>query len=302
MPTIDPTFKLTWRGNENDMSFIADLMSDALNPPAQAVSLRKAIKDGEPHPTEWLAEAYFPDPPDMLSIKNLFSHVMEKQEPWHEPFFEELQNDDWVKFALGSLGPITAGRFYLHGAHDRETIPLDDKIIPIEIEANQAFGTGHHPTTAGCLMLLDRFAGWAPQNVLDLGCGSAVLAIAATKMWARPITASDIDAKSVEIAEENVHLNGVADKVDIFESEGFDNPALAQKAPFDFVFANILAGPLTQLAPDMAKYIGKNGRVMLAGLMADQETKIVDAYTQNGFRQINRLDHATWPVLLFVKE
>ncbi len=297
----DPTWKITWRGSEDEMAFIADLMGDALDPPADAVSLRKAQKDGEPHPTYWLAEAYFPDPPDMDAISHLFTVTMDEVPDWAQPQLEELPDDDWVKFALGSLGPVQAGRFLLHGAHDRHEIPENDDIIPIEIEANQAFGTGHHPTTAGCLTLLDRFAGWSPQKILDLGCGSAVLAIAATKIWGKNILATDIDAKSVEIAEENVNLNHTANKVTVLESAGFDNPEIGESGPFDFIFANILAGPLVELAPDMAKHCTKNGRIMLAGLMTEQEEKVENAYTMNGFKQINRLDHPTWPVLLYVK-
>lgn len=302
MTKNDPTWKMTWRGAEDNMALIADLMSDALEPPAEAVSLRKAVLDGEQHPTDWLAEAYFPQPPNIKAINHLFSLTIDEAPSWIEPTIEELPDDDWVKFALGSLGPIEAGRFFLHGAHDREEIPTTQDSIPIEIEANQAFGTGHHPTTAGCLMLLDRFAGWAPKNILDLGCGSAVLAIAATKLWGRDIIASDIDTKSVEIAIENASLNNVSDKITFFESAGFDNPELCAAGPFDFVFANILAGPLVELAPAMADNCVQNGRVMLAGLMAEQEAKVEAAYIHNGFKRINRLDHPTWPVLLFVKQ
>lgn len=285
------------------MSLLADLMGDALDPPAEAVSLRKMVQDGEPHPTDWLVEAYFPESPDMEAIYRLFTLIQEEEDlpPWMIANLEELPDDDWVKFALGSLGPIQAGRFFLHGAHDRDDVPDDSDIIPIEIEANQAFGTGHHPTTAGCLMLLDRFSGWAPKNILDLGCGSAVLAIAAAKMWERKVIASDIDQKSTQIAIENAALNNVADKIDVFDSAGFDNAALSNAGPYDFIFANILAGPLVELAPDMAANCTANGRIMLAGLMSDQEAKIEAAYSANGFRRLNRLDHPTWPVLLYVK-
>ena len=301
MHTNDPTHKLTWRGNQNDMELIADLMADALEPPAEAVSLRKAVIDGELHPEDWVAEAYFPDKPDMEAITSLFSHTLSGSPDWATPLAEELPDDDWVKFALGSLGPVEAGRFFLHGQHDRDDVPQDSDVISIEIEANQAFGTGHHPTTAGCLMLLDRLAGWSPKSILDLGCGSAVLAIAATKLWGRRVLASDIDEKSVLIARENLSINECADKVTIVEAAGFDHSDITESAPFDFVFANILAGPLEELAPAMKSHIVKNGRVMLAGLMADQEERVRSAYEANGFRQLNRLDHATWPVLLFVK-
>jgi len=297
-----PSYKLTWRGGESEMALIADLMADALDPPADAVSLRRAIADGQPHPSDWLAEAYFAETPDLGPIRTLIQCTLDKRPDWSEPELEELHNDDWVKFALGSLGPVRAGRFVLHGAHDRDALDLAADNIAIEIEANQAFGTGHHPTTAGCLMLLDRLAGIAPRNILDLGCGSAVLAIAAAKLWDRDIMASDIDAKSVEIARENAAHNGVGSQVNTVESAGFAADRISAAAPFDFVFANILAGPLVDLAPDMATHVAPNGRVMLAGLMAEQEAKVTAAYEQAGFRQLNRLDHPTWPVLLFVRE
>ncbi|MEL6790615.1 MAG: 50S ribosomal protein L11 methyltransferase [Pseudomonadota bacterium] len=297
-----PTFKLTWRGAEDQMALIADLMADALDPPAEAVSLRKVVEDGSSHETDFLAEAYFAEPPDRDALATLIGHVIDAPGPWTHPTFEELPDDDWVKYALGSLGPVVAGRFILHGAHDRDTLDLGATSIPIEVEANQAFGTGHHPTTAGCLMLLDRLGGFAPKNIFDLGCGSAVLAIAAAKLWGRSITASDIDQRSVEIARENANHNGVGGQIDVFESAGFDHDALTSRAPYDFVFANILAGPLVDLSDDMATYVSKNGRVMLAGLMADQEAKVHAAYETAGFRQINRLDHPTWPVLLYVRQ
>jgi len=139
------------------------------------------------------------------------------------------------------------------------------------------------------------------RSILDLGCGSAVLAIAAAKLWDREVLATDIDADSISIARENAALNDVADKLSFVEAAGFDHGDIFDGSPFDFVFANILAGPLIELAPQMNEYVTRSGRVMLAGLMADQEAKITKAYEENGFRQINRLDHDTWPVLLFVK-
>ena len=215
---------------------------------------------------------------------------------------ETLPDIDWVAHALEGLGVVRCGRFVLYGVHDADKLPGDEGDIAIRIDANQAFGTGHHPTTAGCLSLLDRFAGFAPKSILDLGCGSAVLAIAAAKLWGREILASDIDETSIAIAAENAALNGVSDRVTTLAAAGFDHAEIAAAAPFDFVFANILAGPLADLAPAMGEHVTKNGRVMLAGLMSEQEDKVVAAYADAGFRLINRLDQPTWPVLLLVKE
>ncbi|CAK9042090.1 Ribosomal protein L11 methyltransferase (L11 Mtase) [Durusdinium trenchii] len=252
------------------------------------------VEDGA---SAWKLDAYFEDTPDMEAIKALLAD----HGGLGDGVVEELPDIDWVAHALEGLGVVRCGRFVLYGVHDADKLPNEEGDIPIRIDANQAFGTGHHPTTAGCLTLLDRFAGWAPKSIFDLGCGSAVLAIAAAKLWDRHILASDIDEKSVEIAIENAAHNNVASKVTALAAAGFDHPDIAAAAPFDFVFANILAGPLAELAPAMADHIVKNGRVMLAGLMAEQETKVTAAYEAAGFRQINRLDHETWPVLLFVK-
>ncbi len=148
---------------------------------------------------------------------------------------------------------------------------------------------------------LDRLAGVRPESVLDLGTGSAVLAIAAAKLWDGPVLATDIDAKSIDIARENAGLNGVDGLIDFAVADGFDDATIKAAAPFDFIFANILAGPLVELAPDMARHMKRGGRVMLAGLMTAQEEKVSAAYEAAGFRAAGRLDHVAWPVLLYAR-
>ncbi|WP_411817434.1 50S ribosomal protein L11 methyltransferase [Hyphococcus sp. DH-69] len=291
------SYKITWTGERDALEKAGDALSELLWPPAGAVSLTKddaTVEDGD---TAWRLDAYFEDEPDMSEVNATVANSA-KLGPGS---IEELPDVDWVAHSLEGLGVVRCGRFVLYGIHDADKLPNEDGDIPIRIDANLAFGTGHHPTTAGCLTLLDRFAGWAPKSIFDLGCGSAVLAIAAAKMWDRDIIASDIDEDSVSIAAENAALNDVGDKLTTITAAGFDHPDIAAAAPFDFVFANILAGPLAELAPDMAKHIGKNGRVMLAGLMSEQESNVVEAYEREGFRLINRLDQPTWPILLFVK-
>ncbi|WP_411820909.1 50S ribosomal protein L11 methyltransferase [Hyphococcus formosus] len=291
------SYKITWTGERDALEKAGDALSELLWPPAGAVSLTKddaTVEDGD---TAWRLDAYFEDEPDMSEVNATVANSA-KLGPGS---IEELPEVDWVAHSLEGLGVVRCGRFVLYGIHDADKLPNEDGDIPIRIDANLAFGTGHHPTTAGCLTLLDRFAGWAPKSIFDLGCGSAVLAIAAAKMWDRDIIASDIDEDSVSIAAENAAFNDVGDKLTTITAAGFDHPDIAAAAPFDFVFANILAGPLAELAPDMAKHIGKNGRVMLAGLMSEQESNVVEAYEREGFRLINRLDQPTWPILLFVK-
>ena len=290
--------KITWRGARSPLEAAGDALSEILWPPAGAVSLTKddaTVEDGD---SAWRLEAYFEIAPDMAAVNTLVAD----HGGLGPGAMEELPDVDWVAHSLEGLGIVRAGRFVLYGVHDADNLPNDDGDIPIRIDANQAFGTGHHPTTAGCLTLLDRFAGFAPKNIMDLGCGSAVLSIAAAKLWDRALLASDIDENSTAIAAENAALNNVGDKVKTITAAGFDHPDITAAAPFDFVFANILAGPLSELAPHMAVHVKKNGRVMLAGMMAEQETGVVTSYETAGFRLINRLNHQTWPVLLLVRE
>ncbi len=291
-----PTYKAIWTGPEDALQNAAVRLTDLLYPPADAISVTKADDLVEDCDTTWLLEAYFSDEPDRASLDAALSGI--KLNPCK---IEELPDIDWVAHALEGLGVVEAGRFVLYGIHDEDNLPDAAGFIPIRIDANQAFGTGHHPTTAGCLELLSRFAGFPPDRIFDLGCGSAVLSIAAAKLWERDVLASDIDERSVEIARENVALNDVDDRVDVVVADGFDAAAIATRAPFDFIFANILAGPLVEFAPMMANHLQPRGRVMLAGLMASQEGDVIEAYLNQGFKLLNRLDHETWPVLLLIK-
>lgn len=291
-----PTFKATWTGAEAVLEQASLMLTDVFYPPAGAVSLTKADDAAADDKTGWKLEAYFEERPNDAALSSLLADI-----GLGAPAIEELPDIDWVAHALEGLGLVEAGRFVLYGSHDADKIAEDDDRIAIRIDANQAFGTGHHPTTAGCLDLLSRFAGAPPEAVFDLGCGSAVLAIAAAKLWDVEVLASDIDERSVEIAAENIALNGVADLVSAIVADEFDDPRIKVRAPYDFVFANILAGPLVEFAPAMTGMVRPRGRVMLAGLMRDQEDNVTAAYEAAGFRLINRLDHSTWPVLLFVK-
>ncbi|MEM9495701.1 MAG: 50S ribosomal protein L11 methyltransferase [Pseudomonadota bacterium] len=292
-----PSYKVTFYGDRERLDAAGDLLTDVFTPAAGAVSLLKDDAAREDDEARWRLEAYFADAPDASTLKAF----TQENTGLELGDLEELPDIDWTAHALAGLGVVRCGRFVLHGVHDADKLPGEEGDIPIRIDANQAFGTGHHPTTAGCLTLLDRFAGFAPKSILDLGCGSAVLAIAAAKLWERTVTASDIDETSTTIAAENAALNGVGSQIEFFTAAGFDHDDITARGPFDFVFANILAGPLTELAPAMAAHTAKNGRVLLAGLMSEQEERVRKAYEDAGFREINRLDQETWPVLLMVR-
>jgi len=288
-----PTCKLTWTGPIEAL----EAASEALSPAADAACLVKDDPEADDAACAWRLEAYFEIRPDLAAIARLLAPI----DGLGEPAFEELPDIDWVAHALSGLGIVRAGRFVLYGVHDADKLPGEPGDIAIRIDANQAFGTGHHPTTAGCLALLDRLAGISPEGVLDLGTGSAALAIAAAKLWDAPVLATDIDAKSIDIARENAALNGAGGLIDFVVADGFDDAKIEAAAPYEFVFANILAGPLIELAPAMARHVKRGGRVMLAGLMAEQEEKIACRYEAAGFRRLNRLDHKVWPVLLYVR-
>ncbi|WP_375203950.1 50S ribosomal protein L11 methyltransferase [Hyphococcus sp.] len=295
-------YKTTWKGSRAEMETASMFFTEADETMETAVSLRrldKPVEEGDDG--VWSLETYTEDAPDIAALRAKLTAFDNALANIEHVATEDLPDIDWVAHSLEGLGVVRCGRFVLYGVHDADKLPNEDADIPIRIDANMAFGTGHHPTTAGCLTLLDRFAGFAPKKVLDLGCGSAILAIAAAKIWKRQVLATDIDEDSVAIAAENVDLNDADDYVITLAADGFNHDEIKDAAPFDFVFANILAGPLAELAPGMAEHVAKNGRVMLAGLMTEQEAGVISAYEAAGFRMINRLDQPTWPVLLFVK-
>lgn len=209
---------------------------------------------------------------------------------------EVLPDIDWVSKSLEGLQPVRAGRFFVHGAHDRDKLQQGD--IGIEIEAGQAFGTGHHGTTAGCLEMLDSVvAAEQPKNALDLGAGSAVLAIALAKLARIPVLASDIDPVATEVAAGNVRLNGVDDLVECVTATGFDHPVFADRGPFDLILANILAGPLIELASEMARNVKPGGSLILSGILDRQEDAVLEAYRAADFHYIRTLPREGWITL-----
>ena len=209
---------------------------------------------------------------------------------------EELGDVDWVARSLEGLKPVRAGRFLVHGAHDRERRGASQ--IAIEIEAGLAFGTGHHGTTSGCLEMIDRVVTREkPRNALDLGTGSAVLAIAVAKLARIPVLATDIDHVAVKVARENAHINGVGHLVETATATGFHHPVFAAGKPFDLIVANILTGPLMKLAPDMARHVSPNGSLILSGILERQRNAVLAAYVGQSFRHVRTLHREGWVTL-----
>lgn len=206
---------------------------------------------------------------------------------------EALPDRDWVAHALEGLKPVRAKRFLLHGAHDRGSRRAND--LAIEIEAGQAFGTGHHGTTAGCLEMIDRVVRTErPRNALDLGTGSAVLAIAIAKLAHVPVLATDIDPVAVRVARANVALNGGRQFVTAREAVGFEANAVRFAAPFDLIAANILARPLMRLAPAFTRHLTPGGSVILSGILVRQRRAVIAAFAGQRFRHIRTLEREGW--------
>ena len=274
---------------------------------APAKALAAAVEQMEPAPYGvgafeieddsglWEVGAYFLEAPDETGLNAL------GQAQGAKPFVvSELPEIDWVAKVRRELSPVEAGRFFVFGSHDADKVPAGR--IALQIEATVAFGTGHHGTTLGCLRAFDRLygAGFRPAKVADIGCGTAVLAMAAASVLPGALViASDIDEVAVDVARANVAINGLEGRVDCLEAAGFNHPDLATAAPFDLIFANILKGPLIELAPDMAAHAAAGGLLILSGLLVVQAEAVSSAYLAQGFRAEAREDIGEWSTLVF---
>nr|WP_249116835.1 50S ribosomal protein L11 methyltransferase [Ciceribacter sp. L1K23] len=206
---------------------------------------------------------------------------------------EVIPDIDWIAKSLEGLKPVRAGRFLVHGAHDRDKVRAND--LAIEIEAGQAFGTGHHGTTAGCLEVIDSVIRSRPVvNALDLGTGSGVLAIAIAKLAAIPVLATDIDPIATRVARENARKNGVAGRIEFATAPGFHSPAFRHHGPFDLIVANILARPLMKMAPQLVGNLAFGGSVILSGILAEQRWKVLAAYNGAGLRHVRTIWRNGW--------
>lgn len=255
-----------------------------LTPPApQAVLVKE-----EPFGESATVEALYEQMPDSDLLGKITGH---------DVHIAQLPDADWIKLSQEGLPPVRAGRFFVYGAHDSGRVP--NGVIPIRIEAGMAFGTGHHETTALCLSLLSdlarkrRFA-----RVLDLGTGTGLLAIAAAKLWRKKVLASDIDPVAVQVARDNAVLNNVGPWIRPAVADGLANASLAAGRPYDLIIANILAGPLTKLAPQIAATSASGGCIILSGLLTGQENLVLSFYRPHGLRLRRRLRDGPWSALL----
>lgn len=286
-PAIQATFTV---GEERVANRIVDIISE--NYPSQDFAIAAFEAPGG----RWDITMHFGEPPDEDFIRSLVTDAAGEAAA-SSIVFGTVETKDWVKASLADLVPVSAGRFIVHGSHDRDRVPPNK--LGIEIEAALAFGTGHHGTTRGCLLLLDHVLNQrTPKRVLDLGSGTGVLAIAAAKALRRRVLATDIDFRSVIVASENAHLNGVGTLVEAVHATGFHAPDFAANGPFGLVMANILANPLRRLAPDMAKHLAPHAFVILSGLLPHQANSVVAAYRGAGLKLLKRIQIDGWSSLL----
>lgn len=249
----------------------------------------------------WRAEIHFRRPPDREALRALIAAAAGSAAA-KALRFELVEAADWVRDSLSALKPVEAGRFIVHGAHDRTRIPPNR--IGIEIEAALAFGTGHHGTTRGCLLALDRLCKTStererPRPVLDLGTGSGVLAIAAARALHRRVLASDIDMSAVQVARANARLNRAGGLIETVKAEGLTAPRLRAQAPFDLILVNILLGPLLRIAAPLRRLTARGGRIVLSGIVPAQANAVIAAYRP--FALERRRDLDGWTTLVFVR-
>ena len=244
----------------------------------------------------WEVVAYFEVTPDEVALALLAAAR------GANPFIiSELPEVDWVAKVNRELVPVVAGRFFVYGSHDADKVP--DNAEPLLIEASMAFGTGHHGTTQGCLLALDKLAseGMVGERVLDLGCGTAVLGMGAARIWSGTVLASDIDEVAIDVARVNLAANGLDQRVECLVAKGLDHPGIAETAPFDLIFANILKGPLIALAPGITGSLALGGRVILSGILNEQADEVIGVYCGCGNSLEDRREIGEWTTLILQK-
>lgn len=284
-----PTYSaLTTLDLKDSADALAEAMEDFLPEPVGIGVFE--IEDGS---GRYEVGVYFDEEPDDTELALMAAIYGAK------PFVvSEVPETDWVAHVKRELQPVEAGRFFVYGSHDADKVPGDK--VALLIEAAMAFGTGHHGTTKGCLLALDRLdrAGFRGRNVADIGCGTAVLAMAAAAIWPEPVIASDIDPVAVDVARANAAANGLSDRIQCVEAAGFSQSDLHARAPYDLVFANILKGPLLELAPAMAAHVQPMGYAILSGILNTQADEVIAAYKRNGFMLVSRDEITDWTTLV----
>ena len=264
---------------------------EKLNPPPMGVGVFE-LEDGS---GEWEVGAYFHDKPDEISIL-----LLENAFGTAGFAISEIPETDWVAKVKRELSPVEAGRFFVFGKHDFKKLPKDK--VGLLIEASMAFGTGHHGTTKGCLLALNNLItkGKKIDDVIDIGCGTAVLAMAVAKVSSSKIIASDVDQVAVEVALANLKANKLENRIACFQAKGFEDTQIKSNAPFDLIFANILKPPLIDLAPCIQRYLKSGGHAIISGILDIQAIEIMEVYHQNKLEVLDRIDIGEWVTLTLI--
>jgi ribosomal protein L11 methyltransferase len=244
---------------------------------------------------EWIFEAACDSPPDLAAFAELARQTLGGAVEFSVERIDPGIN--WVAKSLEGLPPVIAGGFYVYGSH--ETGPIPGGLTPMKIDAAQAFGTGHHETTTGCLEAIDKLLKRKkPRYMLDVGTGTGVLAIALAKRTRQPVIASDIDPISVVATAENAAENGVGKLIIAVEATGLNHPTITQNGPYDLIVANILAGPLMALAPAVGKAAQKGATIILSGILQHQARGVINAYARQGMTLTQKLQRKDWTTLM----
>jgi len=273
----------------------ARALADAV---AEHEELALAVSAYEDANGEWVFEATCADEPDLESFSRIARLTLGGDVSFTA---EEIDPDiDWVARSQEGLSPVEAGGFFIHGSHDSHRIPAGSQ--PILIEAAQAFGTGHHETTSGCLEAISEILKVRrPERPLDLGAGTGVLAIALARRLRRKVVASDIDPVAVRITRENAELNGVSRWVRSVESKGLENFRVRSRAPYDLIVANILAAPLVRLAPAIAGAASPGADIVVSGILRPQAARVVTAFREQDVILQRRINRGDWTTLMMRK-
>ncbi len=275
LPPHRPTHVLRLITDEPSARTMTELLGEMFDPMETAVAAFEVEETGA-----WRLEAYFSEEPDAEMIRELIRPVLGAQAD--EAVFETIDQQDWVRASLEGLKPVRAGRFLVHGGHDRHQVRAND--LAIEIEAALAFGTGHHGTTLGCLRaLVDELKRRRPARVLDVGTGTGILGFAAAKVLRRPVIAGDLDPEAVTTARGNARLNGLGPYMRLYHAPGVRHALADRPRGFDVVFANILARPLKRLAPSLTAVVADDGVLILSGLIERDVPGVLSTYRHRGF-------------------
>ncbi len=287
-----PSYKITIAVDEQEMArTLTGALENLIEPSPDALTQFEA---GE----GWLIEGYYQERPDLAALTRELGAVLGFSPP--AIGIEEVPDENWVAISQAALPPVSAGRFTVHGSHDLGKVPRGPNTLLID--AGEAFGTAHHATTQGCLLALDELTRRRSfDRVLDLGCGSGVLAIAAARALPNArIDASDNDPQAIAVAHTNARLNGEAGRIRLRVAEGLAR-GRTRAASYDLILANILADPLVALAPDLAHALAQGGIAVLSGLLERQAASVIAAYRSHGFSLLGNRRLAGWATLVLIR-